>query len=182
MPAPVRYAALLLGINVGGHRKVPMADLKKLLEKEGFGNVRTLLASGNVLFDAPKGDARKLEKNLEAVIEKTFGFPVGVIVRTQEELRALSDSDPFKGVEVTPMTRLYVTFLSDETKKCALKKGYVSPDTSFRILRGTDTEVCGVITLLERGKTPEAMNILVKAFGKKITTRNWNTVQKMLAA
>ncbi len=176
-----RYAALLLGINVGGNRIVPMADLKKLLEKEGWKNVKTLLASGNVLFDAPKADPRTLEKTLEAAIAKKFGFDVGVIVRMQEELATLVESDPFKSVKVTPLTRLYVTFLSGDAKTGALEAGYVSPDKSFRILRVTDGEVCGFLTLTEGARTPDAMAILAKAFGKKITTRNWNTVLKLVA-
>lgn len=175
----MRYAAFLLGINVGGNRKVPMADLKILFEKTlKFSEVKTLLNSGNVVFEAAKADASMIEK----AVAKRFGFDVGVILRTLDELRALERGEPFKGIPVTKDTRLYVTFRGDATAKGTLKAPYVSPDKSFRILRIGKGEIVSVLTVGEKGgRTVDAMAVLGKEFGKKLTTRNWNTIEKILA-
>lgn len=172
------YIAFLRGINVGG-KVVPMAALKKAFEKMGHGNVRTVLNSGNVAFDAKNG-AVVTAKGISAVLAKTFGFEIEVMVRTQAQLEKLTQTDPFKGVKRTPETRLYVTFLAAKPKS-KLKIPYTSPDFPFKILKVTPAEVLSVLQLSAKGNTPEAMAVLEKEFGKSVTTRNWNTVQKMLA-
>lgn len=177
-----KYAAFLRGINVGGNKPVPMERLKKAVESLGFRNVKTLLASGNVLFEARSANADTLVKRIEEKLEQTFGHEIGTIVRTLEELQDLADLDPFKGIKVTPRTRLFVTFLS-EKPKTRLKIPYVSPDKSFRILRLTDRDVCSVLTPGRQwAKNLRQMDILEKEFGKKVTTRNWNTIVRVLKA
>ncbi len=181
MPESAAFVAFLRGINVGGNKIVKMEDLRKAFESMGFGNVKTLLASGNVIFEAPQAPASAIAKRIEEKLEKTFGFSIGVIVRTKEDLRRLSDAQPFKGIKVTPETRLYVTFLSEKPKS-GLKIPYKSPDGNFTILRATDTEVCSVLTISPDSRTVDLMGILEKEFGKKVTTRNWNTVTKLTAS
>lgn len=179
-PATATWAAFLRGINVGGNKKVPMAELRAALGKAGFQNVRTLLASGNVLFDSLEKAGGPAGKKFENVVETTFGFHADVILRSAAELRILVRSDPFKGIKVTPLTRLYVTFLPETPEKGALKIPYHSPDGSFRILRATAKELCSMLALTEGVRTPDAMQILEKEYGKGVTTRNWNTLGKVL--
>lgn len=176
-----RSIALLRGINVGGNKKVPMADLKKALEKSGYKNVKTLLASGNVLLDAAKkGEA--LRKDLETLLEKTFKFTVPVIVRDTNQIEALAKADPFKGIPVTEATRLYVTFLGNGSKaKGTITIPYATEDGNFRILKKTDGEVLSVLTVTEDRGSVDAMSVIEKEFGKNVTTRNWNTVLKLIA-
>lgn len=174
------YVALLRGINVGGHN-MKMTDLKAAFDSLGFANVRTVLASGNVVLEAPEADTGALTQRIEEKLRLTFGYEVGVLIRTFEELQVLSDTDPFKGIEISPQTRLYVTFLSEKPQR-ALPVPYESPDGSFIILRVTRTEVCSVLTLSPTSQTTGLMAILAKAFGNKITTRNWNTIIKILKA
>lgn len=175
------YVAFLRGINVGGHNPVPMATLKKLFESLRFINVRTLLASGNVVFDAPSNNTDVLVKKIEDSLKNKFGFEIGVIVRTIEELHRLSESQPFKGINVTPQTRLYVTFLSEKSKG-DLKIPYASPDKSFRILSASAREVYSVAVLVPTSRTVDLMSILEKEFGHTVTTRNWNTIGRILTA
>ncbi|HVW66487.1 MAG TPA: DUF1697 domain-containing protein [Candidatus Peribacteraceae bacterium] len=174
------FIALLRGINVGGNKKVPMADLKKAMEKAGYTNVKTLLNSGNVVFDASEKKPEKVRTKLESVIEKKFGFPVPTLIRAQEEITALIALDPFKNISVNKDMRLYVTFLSEKPTS-TVKIPYVSPDKSFTILRVTDHAIFSVLQLSEKFHTPDAMNVLEKEFGKNITTRNWNTIQKLVS-
>lgn len=176
-----RYAAFLLGINIGKHKPVPMAELKQMCEGMGFENVRTLLASGNVALVAKKHSNTALAKKIEEQLELTFGFEVGVIVRTMAELMKFVETDPFAKVKVTKDTRLYVTFLEEQPAekietplKVEDKRG-----GKFRILAVRDSAVFSVVEL-GKSKTTDAMNILKEMFGEKITTRNWNTILKLV--
>ncbi len=174
-----RYVALLRGINVGGNKKIKMADLREVFESRGFQNVKTLLASGNVLFEASEADAATLSRRIEDQIEVSFGFSVGVILRAIEQIQQIADSQPFQGISVTPNTRLYVSFLAEKPSH-SLKIPYESPGKDFRILRVSGGEVFSVLTLNAGSRSVDAMSILEKEFGRKITTRNWNTVTRIL--
>ncbi len=203
------YVAFLRGINVGGHT-VKMAELKKAFEALGFRNVRTILASGNVVFDAAGPEKKALARKIEEALEKRWGFAIPVVLRAADELRALVAGDPFKGIVVTPETRLYITFLA-EKKDSSLKLPYSSPEKDVRIFRVSSGELASFLTLSpsrrghtvpssasiegpsRRGPTvppglasagpgrgtPELMAVLEKAFGKDVTTRNWNTIRKL---
>ena len=173
----MQYAAFLLGINLGT-RSVKMADLEAALERAGYKNVRTALASGNVVFDAPKGKTESLAKKLEPLLEKKFGFKIGVIVRTMDEVETMLAARPFKSVKMTKDIRRYVTFLSEKAPK-GERPREVSP--AFSILKVSPYEVFTVLDLSKVGKTPDVMKYLGTAFGKKTTMRNWNTIEKVAA-
>jgi uncharacterized protein (DUF1697 family) len=177
----IAYAALLRGINVGGHKLVKMDDLKKAFESLGFQNVKTLLASGNVVFQAPLMSASVLTKQIEEKLKKIFGFEIGVLIRSIKELQRLDKANPFAGIKVTPQTRLFVTFLS-ERPASSLKAPYVSPGGNFKILRASKSEVCSVLTITNLRRGMQFMAFLDKEFGRKVTTRSWNTIIRILNA
>jgi len=164
----MKQAAFLRGINVGGHHKVPMKELRAAFEKMGCRNVKTLLASGNVVFEGePKGIAEALEKE--------FGFKIGTIVMPFSEIQDIARSNPFRYVIVTPKTRLYVTFLQEK----AVKR-LVPGSETFRIIKIEGRAVYSVLDL-EKAGTVDAMKVLEKEFGKNITTRNYNTIVRLAA-
>jgi uncharacterized protein (DUF1697 family) len=132
-----------------------------------------------VLFEAPQANSNVLVSQIEEKLRKTFGYEISVVLRTLREIQDLVDSDPFKDITVTPQTRLYVTFLS-ASPESSLTALYESAGEDFKIVRIAKSEVCSVLTLKPGSQTTDAMNILEKEFGKKITTRNWNTVTKLL--
>jgi len=175
------YVAFLRGINVGGNKPIRMTDLQKAFESLRFTNVKTVLASGNVLFDAPPAKPAALTAPIEKELKQAFGTEIPVLVRTLKDLQRLVAANPFQGVAVTPQTRLYVTFLCEKPKG-TLKIPYTSPDKTFRILRVTTSEVCSVVTLSPEHGTLDLMGFLEKQFGKRITTRNWNTLIRLLKA
>lgn len=168
-----KYVALLRGINVGGNKKVPMKDLKSLLEKIGFQDVKTVLNSGNVVFS---GDNINL-KDFASTLETHFGFIIPTILLSFKEYEKIEGAYTFKNVEITPDTRLYVSFLPKK-RTSSITIPYISPDDSFRIEKVTDFAVYSVLDVSKKG-TVDAMKILEKEFGKDITTRNYNTVQKI---
>jgi uncharacterized protein (DUF1697 family) len=156
MKSMMTYVLLLRGINVGG-KMLSMQTLREMLTSMGYVNVRTLLNSGNAIFDAEEINPQELVVDIEQAIVKTFGFSVDVLVRSMQDIQIFVQSDPFRGVNVTPDTRLYVTFLS-------------SPPWIHTT----------VLNLSDKTKTTDMMKDLEKRFGKKITTRNWNTVLKLV--
>ncbi|WOD16880.1 DUF1697 domain-containing protein [Paraburkholderia kirstenboschensis] len=90
-----RYVALLRAVNVGGTGKLPMAELRTMCESVGLTNVRTYIASGNVVFDSKLAEA-SVKSRLERRLEEYADKPVGVAVRTSEELAQVLTANPFK--------------------------------------------------------------------------------------
>jgi uncharacterized protein (DUF1697 family) len=175
------YAALLRGINVGGHRRVRMDALKQAFGSLGFKNIQTLLASGNVVFEAPLTNASILTKQIQERLKKVLGFEIGVLIRSIRELQSLHRTNPFRGIEVTPRTRLFVTFFPEKPAS-RLKFPYVSSDGSFKLLRASDCEVCSVVTIGNLRGGMQFMGFLDKEFGRSVTTRSWNTITRILRA
>jgi len=173
-----KYVALLRGINIGGHHKIPMATLKKTLKSMGFEQVKTLLNSGNVIFDGAFDPKTDPEKQLSTKLEKTFGFPIPVLLRTADEIQELIRIQPFKAVEVTKDTRLYVSFLKREPET-QIQLPWTSADGSLHILSVHQKSVCTVLDL-SATKTVKGMDTLETLLGKtNMTTRNWNTINRI---
>ncbi|WP_024772627.1 DUF1697 domain-containing protein [Aquimarina macrocephali] len=172
-----KYVALLRGINVSGHHKVPMAELRKEMENLNFEKVITILNSGNIIFDSTKGDAKSLEKTISDHLAKTFGFPIPTIIRKSEMMYDLLDRDPFKDILVTKDIRLYVSFLKEDVET-DLQLPWTSDNNAFKIIDKIDKTIVSVLDL-SITKTPKGMEVLERYFGKHITTRNWNTIKRI---
>lgn len=171
------YIALLRGINVGGHHKVLMAELKELLKKQGYSEIVTLLNSGNIIFKAKSEDIPKLEAKLAKLLEKHFGFPIPTLLRTAEEFQKIITSKAFDNIKVTKDIRLYVSFIKQKPKE-NLKLPWVSEDKSYQIIDLQDKTIFSFLDV-SKTPTPKAMGILESYYGKNITTRNWNTINKI---
>lgn len=171
-----RYVALLRGINVGKHHKVPMAELRETMDSMGFTQVKTLLNSGNIVFTGKAEGAEKLEKKLEKKFASTFGFSIPVIIRTAEEIRELIKEDPFQNVEIFAHTRLFVTFFREEIP---WEKSDIQPtDGSYQTVRTFDRAICTVLDL-SINNSPAVMDDLEKVKTSEITTRSWKTVLRI---
>lgn len=173
------YAAFLRGINVGGNTLVPMERLRRTFETLQFTNVRTVLASGNVLFEAPAMPVATMEKKIEKALETRLGKNIAVFVRTLDSLQRLAASGPFKEARVAPETRLYVTFLRGRPVKQQVRSN--SPG-GLRILHVSPGEVLSIITPAPGTRTIDLMQFLEKEFGDRITTRNYTTILRVLKA
>lgn len=174
-----RYVAFLRGINLG-KRRVKNDQLLNIFTSLGFKDVKVLIASGNVLFTADDSNESRVTSTVEKGLQDELGFTVDTMLRTADEIQAMLKRDPFKGITVTKATRLYVTLLS-EASTSTMKLPYNSDDGNFRIISRTDREVYSVLTVEDGGRTVDLMAILEKEYGKRATTRNWNTIVKAAA-
>ncbi len=172
------FAAFLRGVNVGGNNMIPMEQLKRAFESLQCANVQTVLASGNVTFQASTMATGALEKKIEKMLEARFGKKIGVRVRTLDSLRRMAASQPFKGINPTSQTRLYVTFLPE--KPASPPRPSSRFPRGFRILRVTPGEVFSALTLSAEARTVDLMQLLESEFGHGITTRSYNTILRVL--
>ena len=169
-----RYVALLRGVSP---MNAKMPELKRCFEGAGFTNVKTVLSSGNVVFDARKASDASLQKRCEAAMQADLGRSFRTIVRSAEFLQGLLDKDPYAAFKVSPQAKRVVTFLRDvPAKKLALP---IERDGAC-ILGMADREVFTAYTASDKG--PVFMALIEKAFGTDITTRTWDTVRKCAQA
>lgn len=110
------YVALLRAVNVGGTGKLPMAELRRLVESTGAQAVRTYIASGNVVFTA-RGGAASVKRGLEAAVAAHAGRPVAVLLRSADEMQAVLDANPFP--KAAP-NRVVAIFLDEPPSPAAL--------------------------------------------------------------
>ncbi|MFH8791856.1 DUF1697 domain-containing protein [Streptomyces sp. NPDC017941] len=173
------YAALLRGINVGGSRKVPMPRLRALLEGLGHGDVRTHLQSGNAVFTADRGDEDSLAAGVTAALEREYGFTVDVLVRDAAYLKAVAAACPFPA-DTLEGRQLHVTYFSapvDADRFAALDQGAYLPE-EFRL--GDRALYLYAPEGLGRSKLAEALARPSVTKGLVATSRNWNTVTKLV--
>ena len=170
-----RFVALLRAVNVGGNNKIPMPELRALLESLGYSKVASYIQSGNVAFDSPARTSSALVAPIEAAITQTFGLRIDVIVRSARELNSAIDANPFHGV--APDQSVHIAFLDkppDLARVATLDTTRFLPD-EFAII-GRDAYLHlpnGVGT----SKLPTAL--LAKLAPSVATIRNWNTVTKL---
>ena len=172
-----QYIALLRGINVGGHNKVKMAQLKLLCESIGFAGVSTYIQTGNVLFRS-SDTSKVLQQQLEQALQAEFGFKVTVIIRTLEALELVQANLPFKDIDLLQeSSKLMVSFLSE-----------VAPDNALVLLQpylhsSERLQLSGTELYLHcqngYGKTKITNNLLEKKLMLSATTRNWKTLLKL---
>ena len=106
------HVALLRAINVAGHARVKMTDVKRAFSAAGCGEVRTFIQSGNVLFEAPDKDTTTLFQRVQVNVDELLGTKVTVMFRTLPDLERMVREDPFRGVAGESDVKLFVSFLS----------------------------------------------------------------------
>ena len=174
-----RYVALLRGI-APTNPNMRNDKLRGVFEKLGFANVKTVISSGNVIFESPSRSIRKLEERIENALPEQLGFSSTTIIRSQGQLQNLVDTNPFKGMEHSQKSSLNVTFLKKK-RKIDINFPYEVDNRDYTLLGAYDGALCSVIDLTG-ARTPDLMLWLEKQFGKEITTRTWKTVERILQA
>lgn len=173
--------ALLQGINVGGNRKIKMADLRQALEEIGLGSVQTYIQSGNVLFESDLGES-VLRETIERKIEEAFGFSVNVIIRSADEMERIVGSCPFTPSEISEAEAsgegesLYVSLMLDSPEPVTIEK-WETYCNDREDLRVNGREV--YLLFKDSVRNSKLAGQLVKA--GVCTMRNWKTMNKLVA-
>jgi uncharacterized protein (DUF1697 family) len=171
------FLALIRGINVGGHKMIAMADLRDLLTKLGFDDARSVLQSGNLIFQARTRTTTQLESLLEKETEKRLGLETTFFIRTPAEWKTMIAQNPFRKEAERDPGHLLVLFLKDardETRVEALRAAIVGREVVQAI--GKHAYVVypdGV------GRSRLTNALIEKKLGTRATGRNWNTVLKL---
>jgi uncharacterized protein (DUF1697 family) len=174
------YISMLRGINVSGQKPIRMADLKEVYESLRFTHVTTYIQSGNVVFQSKSPDPVTLALTIETAIKTEFGFDVAVILRRMDEIRKVVEKRPSIGAGKADEGRVYVTFLKSIPSPLAVK-GIASPAST----KGDAFAIKGNVIYLScpngYGKTVFSNTFFEKKLKVTATTRNWKTVQALLA-
>jgi len=171
------YIALLRGINVGGHKRVPMERLRALCEGFGFEQVATYIQSGNVVFNADQQSPADLVKKIEEKILVEFGFSASVITRTTGELEKAIERNPFLRESKSDPAKVFVAFLSQAPRADAAKKLAALATASEQVRHaGKETYLYYRDGM---GRAKLTGSLLEKVLGVTATARNWNTVTRL---
>jgi uncharacterized protein (DUF1697 family) len=174
-----RYVAFVRAINVRGHHIIKMTDLCDAFQSAGCTNATTFIQSGNVIFDTDDADPSALFRKIQGKVRALAGGEPAIVYRTIRELDALARSVPFKGLEADRTLKLYVTFLAAIPP---IKPRFPVVDAKEALdaigMKGLD------VLLVSRRK-PSGFygfpnNFIEKVLGVSGTSRNWNTVTKIL--
>lgn len=168
-----RHAAFLRGVSP---MNCKMAELKAALEAAGFTDVRTVLASGNVVFSGA-GTGHVLEKKCEAAMKEHMGRSFMTLVRPVKQLRALLEDDPFAGHRLPAGAKRVVTLL--RSRPAEVPELPIERDGA-RILALLDREL--YTAYVPSAKGGAFMGFIERSFGKDVTTRTWETLRKVVAA
>ena len=154
-----------------------MPVLKEALEEAGFSEVKTLLSSGNVVFSGRRATDIAIEKKVASAIEAKTGKKFGVIVRAIDELEALIAAEPYRTFRLPEGSKRVVTFLRTPPEK-KLKLPPALDGAQVWTVRGREA----LSSYVRSDKGPVFMALIEKTFGKDVTTRTWDTVQKVARA
>ena len=169
-----RYVAFLRGVSPQNAR---MPDLKKCFESAGFTDVRTVLTSGNVIFNSEQSSIDLLQRQIEKTMESNLGWSFSTIVRSVQHIRQILDADPFSKFCIPDNAKKVITFLrepiANEPKLPIVHDGVM-------ILCSSDHEV--FTAYVPHPKGPLFMTMLEKTLGTNITTRTLDTVRKCISA
>jgi uncharacterized protein (DUF1697 family) len=168
----MKHAALLRGINLGARNRISMPELREHLTDEGYGDVRTIVASGNVVLESPKKPA-ELERDLRATIAKRFDVDTPVIVRTAKQIAAVVDGNPWPDAGGK---ELHVLFLPERCPAAA-KRELEALELAPEQLHVAGREIYArYVDGMQNSAMGKALD---KHLPRTGTDRNWNTVLKL---
>jgi uncharacterized protein (DUF1697 family) len=175
--AVTTYIALLRGINVGGHKKVAMSDLRGFLQALGFVDVRSLLQSGNLVFRDNARTGSGLERLLELQAEKRLGLRTTFLVRTAKEWEAIIAHNPFRDEAESDPGHLVVMCLRDAPQANGLK-ALQAAMKGPEIIRAEGRQLY-IVYPAGIARSRLTNKLIEDKIGTRATGRNWNTVLKL---
>lgn len=175
------YVAFLRGINVGGRKVIKMTELARIFTSSGLKNVRTYIASGNVIFESGSANRTAITKKTEKALRENLGYEVTVVLRTLSELETIVARNPFKQRTSGAGVMQCVVFLAAEPKS-KIRMPLISTTENLEVFELADQTAFVVAGRKKNGSFGFPNNFVEKEFGVAGTTRNWNTVNKILQA
>jgi len=172
------YIALLRGINVSGQKKIKMADLRMHLEELNFQDIQTYIQSGNVIFRYKKAPSNNLEILIKNKILEKYGFDIPVIVISPEEIKNASNNNPFEKDSTKDPKKFCVIFLQEQPHQEnieKLKKYDYSPEEYI-----LNDKIIYFYAANGAGNAKMTNNFFESKLKVKATSRNWNTIHKLL--
>jgi uncharacterized protein (DUF1697 family) len=173
--AMTRLIALIRGINVGSTRKLPMAELRAACAREGFGEVRTYIQSGNLVLD--HGDAKHAETRLAALIHACFGLDVPVIARSSAQWDKLIATCPFPDEARDAPKLFHLLICKEPPQSGAVEALRERAKHGEKIAAWGDEIAIHFINGVADSKL--APSLIDRLVGSAATARNWNTVLKL---
>ena len=173
-----RYIAFLRGINVSGQKIIKMEALRNVISNAGFGDVKTYIQSGNILFTSVENDENQLIQKIEDLVEMHFGFRTDVIVRKRSEIETVVNLPLFDPMKSDDEKKFYITFLKHENAK-AIDFPVFSKNKDIELFQGNGREIFSVCTL-HKGVYGFPNAFVEKLTGIPSTTRNPITLRKIL--
>ncbi len=171
-----RYALLLRGVNVGTKNSLPMVELRAMLTKSGCTDVQTYVQSGNAVFGTKLG-AAELTKAIEEALERYMGRPIATTLRTHKQLKAIIEANPFAKA-ATNLAYLCVTFLANTPTKSEVAPLHAQ-NFKPELFQVAAKEIY-TWHPNGQGRSPLAAALQKLPLRGAVTTRNWNTVLKLL--
>lgn len=172
-----RYIALLRGINVGRAKRIAMADLRAQVEALGYRHARTLLNSGNVVFDAPADSPDEAARRIEQAVETHLGVRSRVVVITSEELAAIVAQTPLREVASDP-SRLLAAVLLDPADRGRLEPLARQDWAPEALALGPRVAFLWCADGVHKSRLNQHV---ARAMGEAITARNWATMERLHA-
>lgn len=171
------FISLLRGINVGGHRKIRMADLKSAYEALDLTDITTYLQSGNVVFRCRQRNSPKVATMLERQIESRFGFEVTVLIRTADDLRRIVADNPYSVQAKKDPAKVGVTFLASRPSPALVRalEEFDAPGDEFTMGREEVFLHCPN----GYGRTKLNNALFERKLKMPTTARNWKTVSAL---
>ena len=174
-----RYVAFLRAINVAGQKLIKMQELARIFAAAGFKNVQTYIQSGNVIFDYKSTNSAALSKKIERTLQQALGYEVTIILRTLAELEALVKRSPFKKIKTDDQVGPFVVFLSHQPEAMP-KLPLISIKENLEVFEIKDGAAFVVARRMPNGRSGSPNAFVEKELGVVGTTRNWNTVDKIV--
>ena len=152
--------------------------LREVFVGLGFENVRTVITTGNVLFESPSSAIRALESQIEEALPRELGFSSTTIIRSNRQLRKLLNCDALKSVVRSHKEGVDVTFLKRKPRT-RLPLPYQPDDGRFTVV-ALDELTLGSVVDPTSSKPPDYMRWIEKQVGKEVTTRTYRTVERIM--
>ncbi|RAJ15136.1 DUF1697 domain-containing protein [Olleya aquimaris] len=169
------FVAFLRGINVGGHNKIPMQDLRQLLDGLSFKDVKTYIQTGNIVFKAKETDRPVLETKIKAAIKNQFNLEIPVLIKTPKEIQTILTRCPF--TEAEKENSYFALLFNKATKQQAQSlDSYSFPNEKFKLIN----DCIYLYSSTGYGRAKANNNFFEKKLLMEATTRNYKTLKKLI--